>query len=192
MTGLMDAPTSGEVTRLLRDLTAGRRDALPALLPLIYAELRRVAASHLRRERSDHTLQATALVHEAYLRLIGQQAVQWQNRAHFMAVAAQAMRRILVDHARARDAAKRGSGEAKLRVEDVDIAVDGPSVDILALDHALTRLGELDARQVQVVELRFFGGLSVEEAAEVMELSPATIKREWSFARAWLRRELAS
>ncbi|MCC7124951.1 MAG: sigma-70 family RNA polymerase sigma factor [Acidobacteria bacterium] len=187
----MDTPPAGDVTTLLRDLTNGRREVLPALLPLIYAELRRVAAAHLRRERRDHTLQATALVHEAYLRLVDQRQVQWQNRAHFLAVAAQAMRRILVDHARARSAAKRGNAEVHMQIEDAHITVDGPSLDIVALDNALTRLAAHDARQVQVVELRFFGGLSVEEAAEVLGVSAATVKREWSFAKAWLRRELS-
>ena len=185
-----DENADGDVTRLLEDLSAGREDALPALLPLIYDELRRLAAYHLYRERSNHTLQATALVHEAYLRLVNQRAVRWQNRSHFFAVAAQAMRRILVDHARARDAAKRGSGEMMLPLGE-DSAVGGMlSLDVIALDDALTRLGAIDEQQVRVVELRFFAGLSVEGTAKVIGISPATVKREWSFARAWLRREL--
>jgi RNA polymerase sigma factor (TIGR02999 family) len=182
----------GDVTRLLDELTEGRHEVLPSLLPLIYDELRKLAGYHLARERPNHTLQATALVHEAYLRLVDQTDVRWQNRAHFMAVAAQAMRRVLVDHARSRQAAKRGGGDAPLYLDEVTAAIEAPTVDVLGVDAALTRLAEYDPRQVKVVELRFFGGLSVEETADVLGISTATVKREWSFARAWLRRELGA
>lgn len=180
-----------DVTAILEGASRGDPSSAEQLLPLVYAELRRLAARRLAHERPGQTLQPTALVHEAYLRLVDQRQVQWQNRAHFLAVAAQAMRRILVDHARARSAAKRGNAEVHMQIEDAHITVDGPSLDIVALDNALTRLAARDARQVQVVELRFFGGLSVEEAAEVLGVSAATVKREWSFAKAWLRRELS-
>jgi RNA polymerase sigma factor (TIGR02999 family) len=185
----MDASRS-EVTRLLKDWSNGRQDVLDKLLPQIYAELRRLASSYLRRERPDHTLQATALVHEAFIRLIDQRAVRWQNRAHFFGIAAQAMRRILVDHARAHSAEKRGSGERPVSLDEVVALVGAPSVDLLALDEALTRLTAIDPQQSRVVELRFFGGLTIEETAEVMDVSPATVGREWTLAKAWLYAEL--
>ena len=187
---MTDDATAGDVTLLLEQLTAGQPQAFDALLPVVYAELRRQAARYLRRERVNHTLQPTALVHEAFVRLIDQRDVRWQNRAHFFGVAAQAMRRILIDHARGNARQKRGGPAAHVTLDDGMAVTEGKSIDILALDQALERLAALDARQARVVELRFFGGLSVEETAEVMAVSPATIKREWSMAKAWLRVEL--
>ena len=185
----MSHPTH-EVTSLLKDWNNGQPEALEALLPLVYDELHRVAGRYLRKERQDHTLQTTALVHEAYLRLIDQNQANWQNRAQFFGVAANMMRRILVDHARGHHADKRGGGAAKLSLDEAIEIADQKAVDLIALDDALNRLAQLDQQQCQVVELRFFGGLTVEEVAEVMKLSPATIKREWSMAKAWLHREL--
>lgn len=179
-----------EVTQLLQQWSAGRQEALDRLLPEIYAELRRLAASYLRRERPEHTLQPTALVHEAFLKLVDQRAVRWQNRAHFFGIAAQAMRRILVDHARAHTAAKRGAGETRVPLETAQLASAMPDIDILALDEALGRLAALDPQQSRVVELRFFGGLTMEETAEVLQISPATVGREWTLAKAWLYAEL--
>lgn len=179
-----------DVTRLLQAWSGGDRDALEQLMPAVYQEVRRLARSYLRRERPDHTLQATALVNEAYMRLIDQRAVKWQNRAHFFGIAAQIMRRILVDHARMRQADKRGSGQAAVLLDEALEVASGRNLDVVALHDALTTLADLDERQARIVELRFFGGLSIEEAAEVMQLSPATIKRELAAARAWLRQEL--
>lgn len=184
-----------DVTQLLVAWGAGDQAAGDRLLPEVYAELRRCAARAMRREASEHTLQATALVHEAYLRLVDQRRVQWQNRAHFFGVAAQVMRRILVDHARGRHAAKRGGGARQLTLGDADAAAapdadDG--LDVLALHEALERLAALDEAHARVVELRYFGGLNIEETAEAMGVSPATVKREWALARAWLRRELGT
>jgi RNA polymerase sigma-70 factor (ECF subfamily) len=182
----VDEPGSSEVTRLLLELANGNRDAVDALLPLIYDELRRLAANYLRRERVDHTLQPTALVHEAYLRLVDQREVSWQNRAHFFGVAAQMMRRILVDHARAHNAGKRGADFQKLSLEDnIDKAVER-STELIALDEALKELAEIDQQKARIVELRYFGGLSAEETAEVLGVSAVTVKRHWSMARAWL------
>jgi len=160
-------------------------------LPLIYADLRRLAASHLRRERPGHTLQSTALVHEAFLRLVDQRNTHWRNRTHFFGIAASMIRRILVDHARQQRAEKRGGNAVRLELDEGMAALDKKDFDIVALDDALARLAELDERQSQVIELRFFGGLSIEETAEVMKLSPATVKRDWTIARAWLYRELS-
>jgi len=163
------------------------------MVPLVYEELRRIARRQLRNEAVGHTLNTTALVHEAYLRLIDQRRVQWKNRAQFFGVAAQLMRRILVDHARGRDAAKRGGGVATITLEDADAAAEqsaNDAVDILALHDAIEKLAVLDPDQARVVELRYFGGMSIEETAEVMCISPATVKREWAIARAWLKREL--
>jgi RNA polymerase sigma-70 factor (ECF subfamily) len=175
-----------EVTRLLVQLTDGDHAALDALLPLVYAELRRLAAGYLRRERHGHTLQPTALVHEAYLRMIDQTQVRWQNRAHFFGVAAQMMRRILVDHARSQQAEKRGGDMQKLSLdENIDVSGERAS-DLVALDEALQRLAEIDPQKSRVVELRFFGGLSVEETAEVLGVSAPTVKRQWRMAKAWL------
>lgn len=181
-----------DVTRLLVDWSNGDKVALDQLTPLVYDELRRLADRYLCRERMDHTLQSTALVHEAYLRLIDQKNVQWQNRAHFFGVAAQMIRRILVDHARAHQTAKRGAGAPKLSLDDA-FAVPGQyrDLNLVALDDALKQLERMDNRQARVIELRFFTGLSIEETAEVMGISPATVKREWTTARVWLFRELS-
>ena len=187
-------PPTTSVTELLLAWGRGDRAALDTLLPVIYDELHRQAAHALRREDPGHTLQATALVHEAYLRLVDQQRVQWQNRAQFFGVAAQLIRRILVDHARARQAAKRGGGARQLTLEHADVqggaGADESGVDVLALHQALERLTKLDPDQGRLVELRYFGGLSIEETAAALGVSPATVKREWVVARAWLRREL--
>jgi RNA polymerase sigma-70 factor (ECF subfamily) len=181
----------GEVTRLLLAWNAGDRAALERLMPLVYAELRELAKRHFRKERPGHTLQPTAVVHEAYFRLIDQTRVTWKNRGHFLAIASQAMRRILIDHARGRGAEKRG-GEVEKVTLDVAIASPEPArvVDSLALDEALERLKALDGTQAQIVELRFFGGLTIEETADVMETSPSSIKRDFRSAKAWLFREL--
>lgn len=184
------AGDTGEVSQLLHQWAAGDRAALDALVPLVYDELRRLAGGYLRHERSDHTLQATALVHEAYFRLAGQDRVAWQNRSHFFAIAAQAMRRILVDHARRRAAGRRIDPQALLPVELAsDLTVDDAG-ELLAVHEALERLAALSERQARVVELRFFGGLTIAETAEALTLSVPTVVREWRFARAWLRREL--
>jgi RNA polymerase sigma factor (TIGR02999 family) len=188
----MGSEPAPDVTQLLMNWSHGDRAALEQLMPLVYGELRRLASAYLRRERSNHTLQSTALVHEAFLRLVSQQGVEWRNRAHFFGIAAQMIRRILVDHARAHHAEKRGAGVVKLEIDEA-LAVtpdSGVDLDLLALNCALDRLSELDARQGRIVELRFFAGLSIAETAEVMSLSPASIKREWNTARAWLFREM--
>jgi RNA polymerase sigma factor (TIGR02999 family) len=179
-----------EVTRLLQQWSDGQGQALDRLLPHIHSELRKLAASYLRRERPDHTLQPTALVNEAFLKLIDQRAVRWQNRAHFFGIAAQAMRRILVDHARTHATDKRGGGAHKVPLEDVEVVGAVVDFDLLALDEALTRLAAVDPQQSRIVELRFFGGLTMEEAAEVMHISPATVGRDWRMAKAWLSAEL--
>jgi len=177
-----------DVTGLLRQWSDGNQQALGQLLPIIYDELRRVAHQYLHRERHEHTLETTALVHEAYLKLIDQRSVSWQNRSHFFAIAAQAMRRILIDNARKRGAAKR-EGE-KIPLDDVAIVSTDKAAHLLALDEALQRLEQIDEQQSKIVELRYFGGLTIEETAEAMSLSPATVKREWAMARAWLYQEL--
>jgi len=179
------------ITQLLIDWSHGDEQALDQLTPLVYDELRKMARTYLRRERSDHTLQATALVHEAYLRLIDQHSVSWQNRAHFFGIASQMMRRILVNHALARAAEKRGGGAEKLSLDETVSFPNQREIDLIALDEALKELERLDPQQTRVVELRFFGGLSIEETAEALRISPATIKREWATARLWLRRQLA-
>ncbi|MBI2833037.1 MAG: RNA polymerase subunit sigma-70 [Acidobacteria bacterium] len=184
------SPSPKAVTELLEGAAAGDRDALAALLPLVYDELRRIAARYLRRERPGQTLQATALVHEAYIRLLRDSDLSWQNRPHFLAIAANVMRQILIERARARLAAKRGGGRARVPLRDSLVAGDGTTVDLLALDEALTRLAAADAERARVVELRFFGGLTIEETAEAMNVSPATVKRAWTFAKAWLYREI--
>lgn len=186
----MEKPSGQEVTALLREWSAGDRGALERLIPLVYGELRRLAASHLRSERGNHTLQPTALVHEAYLRIVGQRSVSWANRAHFFGIAAQMMRRVLVDHARKRQAAKRSPGTLCVDLGEAGVEEGSPAPELLALDRALTELEKLDPRQARVVELRFFAGLSVEETAEVAGISPATVKREWRTARAFLRHEV--
>ncbi len=186
----MTTPSPGEVTRILQACGKGDQQAFDKLMPVVYEELRRLAKQHLRRERPDHTLQATALVHEAYLRLVDQRAVTWQNRAHFFGVAAQLMRRILVDYARRRQAAKRGGAALKVSLNELVLAAEERSEEVVALDEALERLAAMDPRQGRVVELRIFSGLTVEETAEVLGISPATVKREWTMARAWLSREI--
>jgi RNA polymerase sigma factor (TIGR02999 family) len=179
------------VSRLLLDARAGKAEALNALLPLVYGELRRVAGGYLRRERPGQTIQATALVHEAYLRLMREAHVSWENRAHFCAIAANSMRQILVERARARNTAKRGGGAARVTlVDDVAGAGDGAEVDVEALHEALERLQAVDPARARLVELRYFGGLTIEETADVLKQSPATVKRGWALARAWLAREL--
>lgn len=184
----MEAPP-GAVTQLLRAWSTGDADARDRLLPMVYRELRRQAAAYLRRERPDHTLAATALVHEAYLRLVGQDA-PFANRAHFFALAASMMRRVLVDHARARAAAKRPRPELQVAIDDAMPAEEPRAVELLGLDRALTELAAFDPRQARLVELRYFGGLTATETAEVMEVSTTTVKREWNLARAWLYRRL--
>ena len=179
-----------DVTQLLHRISSGRGEEMDQLLDIVYAELRRQAARYLRRERTNHTLQPTALVNEAFMKLVDQRSVQWQNRAHFFGIAAQAMRRIVIDHARARQRVKRGGVQQVVTLDEAMIAAPSQSIDVLALDEALTRLAALDERQARIVELRYFAGLSVEETAEVTGLSPATIKREWAMARAWLHAEL--
>jgi len=183
--------TTQAVTRLLLQWTDGDANALDQLLPLVYDELRRLAQSYLRKENVGHTLQSTALVHEAYLRLIDQRNVSWQNRSHFFGIAAQMMRRVLVDHARAHNAAKRGSGGIKVTLEEGLVAAEQRDVNVIALDGALNKLAEIDPQQSRIVELRFFAGLSIEDTAEVLKISPATVKRDWAMAKAWLYGEMS-
>ncbi|HET9710687.1 MAG TPA: sigma-70 family RNA polymerase sigma factor [Pyrinomonadaceae bacterium] len=180
-----------ELTELLIDWSNGDRAALDKLMPLIDAELRRLAHRYMTRERAGHTLQTTALVNEAFLRLVNRKNLQWQNRAHFFGIAAQLMRTILVDHARSHASAKRGGGARKLELDEAMVVSQQKASEVIALDDALKQLALLDPQQSRIVELRFFGGLTVEEAAEVLQVSPATIKREWSTAKAWLYHELA-
>ena len=182
--------TSGNVTQLLLDLSAGDGEALNKLTPLVYDELKALAQRAMRSERRQHTLGATALVHELYLKLVDQQRAQWQHRAQFFGVAAQLMRRILVDHHRRQEAAKRGGGQQRIDLDDSAVVAARPGVNLTALDEALGRLAAFDPRQSHIVELRYFGGLTIEETAEVVGVSPATVKREWTMARAWLRREI--
>ena len=187
----MRAPSPQEVTKLLVQLTDGDRRAMDELLPLIYDELRRLASSYLRRERQGHTLQPTALVHEAYMRMVDQTQVRWQNRAHFFGVAAQMMRRILVDHARSQQAEKRGGEFQKLSLDErIDVSGQDRDLNLVALDDALNRLAEIDPQKSKIVEMRFFGGLSVEETAEVLGVSVPTVKRHWRLAKAWLYGEI--
>jgi RNA polymerase sigma factor (TIGR02999 family) len=186
----MDVSPVSTATALLIRWKSGDSGALDQLLPLVYDELRRLARYYLQRERGEHTLQSTALVHEAYLRLVDQN-VDWQSRAHFFGIAAQMMRRILVDHARSRNAAKRGDG-LKVTLDEKMALAEAQSLDVLALDSALAELSKLDAQQGKVVELRFFAGLSIEETAEAMSISVATVKREWAMAKAWLSRTMSA
>ena len=179
-----------DVTQLLLDWSNGNKEALAELMPVVYDELRRLAGGYLRRERPDHTLQATALVHEAYLQLIDQRNVRWQNRAHFFGIAATLMRRILVEHARSHQAVKRGSAESKLSLDEAMGFSKEPDVDLLALDDALIGLAAMDPQKSRIVELRFFGGLTVEETAEVLSVAPITVHRAWRIIKAWLRQEL--
>jgi RNA polymerase sigma factor (TIGR02999 family) len=186
------AASASDVTGLLVAVREGDKEAADLLMQAVYSELRRKAGAYLRRERPGHTLQPTALVHEAYLRLVDQRRVVWQNRAHFLGVAARIMRRLLVDHARNRSARKRGGPQARVTLDD-GLASSSPCpVDLMALDEALDALAALDSEQSRVVELRAFGGLSVEETAEVMGISAATVKRHWSFSRAWLARRMTT
>jgi RNA polymerase sigma factor (TIGR02999 family) len=185
----MATPDQG-VTGLLQAWGSGDSAALDRLLPIVYDELHRQAERYLRRESPGHTLQTTALVHEAYLRLVDQRQARWQNRAQFFGIAAQLMRRILVDHARRHQAAKRGGNAIPVPLEEGEVAAAESDVDLVALDDALSRLSALDPQQARVVELRYFSGLGIEETAEALGISPATVKREWAMARAWLRREL--
>jgi RNA polymerase sigma factor (TIGR02999 family) len=182
-----------ELTQLLIDWNRGDAEALERLMPFVYQELHRIAQLHLRRERENHTLQTTALVHEAYLKLIDQTQVEWKNRAHFFAIASQMMRRILVDYARRRAYEKRGGAAVRVSLHEADLIADEKRApDVLLLDEALKELEKLDKRKANVVELRFFGGLSVEETAEVLQVSVGTIIRDWNFAKAWLYQEILS
>lgn len=183
--------SSQHITALLVRWREGDRVALDEMMPLVYKELRRLAHYYMRRQRQDHTLQTSALINEAYLRLIDHKNMRWQNRAHFFAVAAQAMRRILVDHARALGYDKRGGGAQKVELDEEAVVVKAKSVELIALDDALTDLAAVDARKGRIVELRYFGGLSVEETAEALGVSSATVMREWRAAKLWLRRALS-
>ena len=180
-----------EVTQLLLRWSEGDKAALGKLMPLVYRELRRLAGHYMRRERPGHTLQASALVNEAYLRLVDYRRMQWQNRAHFFAVAAQAMRRVLVEHARSRQYAKRGGTAQRISLDDVAILTDQQAAELVALDDALTSLEALDARKARIVELRYIGGLSIEETAETLGVSTATVERDWRSAKAWLYRAIS-
>lgn len=184
--------TSANITRLLGDWSRGDAAALEKLLPIVHAELRRVARRQLRHERVDHTLQPTALVNELYVRLVHQRSALWENRAQFFGVAAQLMRRILVDHARAQAAAKRGGPSPRLSLSEADGVGVEPALEVLAVDRALTQLAKLDADQARIVELRYFSGLTVEETAHVLGTSPRTVKREWRLAKAWLYEQLST
>ena len=186
----MSRPSSNEASQLLTDWGNGDQSALEKLLPMVSEELHRLAHYYMTRERAGHTLQTTALVNEAYMRLADQKHTRWQNRAHFFAIAAQLMRRILVDHARSLHASKRGGGAERVPLEGVAVLSPEPSVDLLALDEALKRLHELDSRKSQIVEMRYFGGLTVDETAEVLRVSSVTVMRDWSLAKAWLHREI--
>jgi RNA polymerase sigma-70 factor (ECF subfamily) len=181
---------SENVTQLLHHLNRGDAGAKAKLIPVVYNELRRLAAHYMRRERTDHTLQATALVHEAFLRLTEQKDVTWQGKTHFFGVAARLMRQILIDHARARLCDKRGAGRHKLSLDEGLLLTEARSAELLAVNDAIDRLAKLDPRQAHIVELRFFGGLNVEETAEVVGVSPKTVKRDWSLAKAWLYEDL--
>jgi RNA polymerase sigma factor (TIGR02999 family) len=183
-------PVTRNITHLLKEWSDGDQQALDELTPLVYEELRQQAARYLRKERPNHSLQATALINEAFLRLIDVTDVQWQNRAHFFAIAAKLMRRILVDHARRRDAEKRGGSQVCLTLDEGVAWASEPDVDLLAIDEALDKLAIIDEQQARVVELRFFSGLTVEETATALGISPKTVKRDWSVARAWLKREI--
>jgi RNA polymerase sigma-70 factor (ECF subfamily) len=184
-------PSTNEVTQLLMDWTSGDKAALDKLTPLVYDELHRLARHYMRRERAGHTLQTSALINEAYLRLIDQN-IAWQNRAHFFGIAARVMRQILVDHARAHQYAKRGGGAQKVSLDEAANLAQGRAADLIALDEALKSLAAFDAQQARIVELRFFGGLTIEETAEALGISHATVERDWSMARAWLRRQMSN
>lgn len=178
------------ITQLLNDLSQGNNVAIEKLLPMVYDELRKISSKYLRDEYRQHTLQTTELVHEAYLKLIGSQQISWQSRAHFFGIAAKTMRQILVDYARKRNAVKRGSGERKITLDESPLIIDISDEKILALDEALKRLESIEERSSKIVELRYFSGLTIEETAEILQISPATVKRDWNFAKAWLYREI--
>ena len=186
----LNKPAPNEITKLLKDWSSGDQSALDKLMPLVYEELHRLAHQHMRREQAGHVLQTSALVNEAYLRLVDQPQVHWENRTHFFGIAARLMRQILVDEARRRKGAKRGGAMIQVSLDDASEVVQGQAENVLAIDEALTRLAGKDSRQSQIVELRFFGGLSIEETAEVLKVSPGTVMRDWTFARAWLRNEM--
>lgn len=188
----MTEPPTHQVTQLLIEWSNGDKAALDKLMPLIHEELRRLAHHYMSRERPSHTLQTSALVNEAYLRLVNRKGVHWQNRAHFFAIAAQLMRSILVDHARSHAYAKRGGGAHKIELDEAMIVSEERAAEVVALDDVLKELADIDPQQSRIVELRFFGGLTIEETAEVVHLSPATIKREWSTAKAWLYHQLSN
>lgn len=183
-------PSPDQITQLLKDWGNGDQTARDQLISLVYEELRRMAHRHMRKERPGHTLQTSALVHEAFVKLVDQTAVQWQNRAHFFGIAAQMMRRILVDHARGRQYAKRGGNARYVALDEAVIVSEERVADVVALDEALVRFAAVDQRKSQIVELRFFGGLSIEETAAVLAVSPGTVMRDWTLAKAWLRREM--
>jgi RNA polymerase sigma factor (TIGR02999 family) len=187
----MASPLSGEITALLKAWSSGDEKALEDLTPLVYRELHRLASRYMSRERAGHTLQATALINELYLRLVEWRSVEWQDRAHFFGVSARLMRHILVRFARSRKCSKRGGGVLRVSLAEAESVTREPELDLVALDDALTTLAALDPRHARVVELRFFGGLNVEEVAEVVGVSPATVRRDWSLAQAWLHRELS-
>jgi RNA polymerase sigma factor (TIGR02999 family) len=189
---MVESEQRADVTQMLLDWSQGDEASLERLMPVVYDELKRLARIQMGRERSDHTLQPTAVVHEAYFRLVDAQRIAWRDRAHFFAVASRLIRRVLVDHARRHRADKRGAGVAHLTIDDVPPVGEVRADEIVALDEALKSLEELDPRQGRVVEMRYFGGLTIEETAAVLKISPATVKREWSVASAWLRRELAA
>jgi RNA polymerase sigma factor (TIGR02999 family) len=186
----VESGPSQEITALLAEWSSGNQEAFDELTPLVYQELRQLAARELRRERPGHTLQSTALVHEAYLRLIGQRRVQWQNREHFFAIAAQIIRRILVSYARGRNSFKRGGASIRVPLEESLAAAVGRNLDLQELDEALSRLSEIDPQQGRIIELRFFGGLSIQQTARVLGISTSTVTRDWNLARAWLHRAL--
>ncbi len=186
-------PPSSDLTQILGDVNQGDRTALVRLLSLVYDELHKLAARQMDRERSDHTLQPTALVNEAYMRLLGGENMHWQNRAHFFGAAAEAMRRILVDHARARQALKRGGDQDRVPLDEADDVFERTAIggdEMIAIDEALKKLADFDAKKRRIVELRFFAGLTVEETAEILDISARTVKREWRFAKAWLYRQM--
>ena len=180
-----------EITRLLKDWSSGDRAALDRLMPLVYDELHRLAHQYMKRERSGHALQTSALINEAYLRLVVQPQVPWENRSHFFGIAARLMRQILVDEARKRSLAKRGGGTIQVSLVEAATTAQEQAANVIALDDALKTLAALDSRQSEIVELRFFGGLSIEETAEALKVSPGTVMRDWTFARAWLRNEMS-
>jgi len=190
--GIPMTPSPHQITQLLKNWSNGDQAARDQLMPLVYEELRRMAHQHMRKERPGHTLQTSALVHEAFVRLVDQSEVQWQNRAHFFGIAAQMMRRVLVDHARSRDYAKRGGDVRHISLDKVAIVSEERAADVVALDDALNGLATVDQRKSQIVELRFFGGLSIAETAAVLAVSPGTVMRDWTLAKAWLRREMTA